>query len=468
MSISAPSQTQQLQRIIQDLDKKGPKSLSYGALCEWIESKDWLDSDWEKWVPQFENISEYSRNILTLDPFEVVLLHWPPGVESAVHLHRGFWGAVVCLKGQLENVTYELKSGHMIVSEVMRANPGGMVPEPDGTIHKICNGSQSESLVTLHFYHPALESLDGLMLYDLNNGDTYECNEEATSASIHLDELSYRAIERNVFSYRAAHEASHVQCNVVPKPGPKEIEQMVQSYYSEQAAIYDAIDEVVVKRNRYTESIDVRIAEELKRATESGSVRNVMHLACGTGRRAVSILEKSGLDYELYGVDLCEEMAAQAESRGLKVRVSSLVDLMIEPDWRDFDAVTLLYAYGHLPSENLRFDLLQTVHQLLREGGSFYFDAFDATDPNEWGPDALKLYHEQRLEAQDYEKGDLFYRRSSGTELAFMHYCTQSGLEDLLKRAGFDYIEMVTIGYDEFAGKESGSGKIFVKATKKA
>ena len=48
----------------------------------------------------------YARNILLLDPFEVVVLHWPPGVESAIHHHEGFWGYVLCVEGEVENVEY--------------------------------------------------------------------------------------------------------------------------------------------------------------------------------------------------------------------------------------------------------------------------------------------------------------------------------------------------------------------------
>ena len=58
-------------------------------------------------VPDFDAASgNYARNILLMDPFEVVVLHWPPGVESAIHHHEGFWGYVLCVEGEVENVEY--------------------------------------------------------------------------------------------------------------------------------------------------------------------------------------------------------------------------------------------------------------------------------------------------------------------------------------------------------------------------
>ena len=159
-------------------------------------------------------------------------------------------------------------------------------------------------------------------------------------------------------------------------------------------------------------------------------------------------------------------MAEQADGRGLRVQVTSLID--IEPDQasQDFDVITLLYAYGHLPNRSIRKHVLHVAHQMLRPGGQFIFDVFDVSDPGEWGPDSIRQFKEQRLAAQGYEEGDVFYKRSNGEELAFMHYCDRNRLEELVLSAGFDAVEMTTIGYDQNPGKESSSGKLFVVATK--
>ena len=458
----------QLQELCESLALEFPESLDYDTLCGWVEAKDWRGSDWKTHVPPMDNAKDYARNILCLDPFEVVLLHWPPGVESAVHHHEGFWGAVVCLEGELENINYELTDGVLREKDSLKALPTGIVPEPDGTIHKIRNASREYPLVTLHFYSPALADLDGLVLYDLETLKMFVCNELAPTASLDLPASKYRSIAENAFVYDPLPDASHIQCNVVPKPLAEEIERMVLAYFSEQANQYDALDEQIQKRKLYTAAIDQRVAVGLQQLNERRPIERVMHLACGTGRRASDIKDTSGLNYEMLGVDLCDAMASQARKRDLEVQVASLRDPASFVNEGRCDAVTLLYAYGHLPNRKTRENVINAAFRMLKPGGTFFFDAFDAQDEFEWGPEAVSQFHEQRLGQQGYEEGDVFYRRATGEHLAFLHYCSSDRLFHLMEAAGFVGIEMTTIGYDQSVGAESHNGKLFVAGTRPA
>lgn len=455
-----------LEALVDALKSGGPQPLNYETLCEWVESIDWIAMEWESLVPPMEDPNDYARNILCLEPFELVLIQWPPGVESAIHHHEGFWGAVVCMSGLLENVSYELEDGQLRMSEIIRATERGIVAEPDGTLHKIKNGSSSEPLVTLHFYSPALTDLDGLVLYDVPSGNRLTCNDQAPTASVNLAAKFYKSIETNAFEYVPPADASHFHCNVVPKPSPGAIEQMVSDYYAEHASVYDAQDFQVLKRNRYTAAIDERIVRCLKNLNAQSPVKRVMHFACGTGRRAASIQGSVGLTYAMHGVDLCQEMADQAKTRGVEVKVSSLMNVELTEELQNFDVVTLLYAYGHLPSRAIRREVLATAHEMLRPGGQLIFDVFDAADPSEWGPAAMRQFDDQRLGPQGYEEGDVFYKRSKGDELAFMHYCDKARLEQVVFDAGFDSMRMTTIGYDQDSGQEAETGKLFVVAQK--
>lgn len=457
-----------LVQLAQQLEHFAPQPLNYESLCQWVESVDWDTLDWSSSLPTIDQSDDYARNIICLKPFEMVLLHWPPGVESAVHHHEGFWGTVVVLQGVLENITYSLDSETLKLKNVLRASKNGLVPEPDGTIHKIRNGSNSEPLVTLHFYYPALESLDGLVLYDLLDGSTFVCNEEAPTASTDLPENCYRTIESNSFSFEKTAPTSHIQCNIVPKPSADEIESMVSRYFNEHAHAYDELDHQIENRRAYTQSIDQRIAKGIGALSEKRSVQRVMHLACGTGRRAEAIQRETGLDYAMHGIDMSDHMVAQSKARGIEVVKGSLRYPSSWPLQQDFDAVTLLYAYGHIPTRLGRQSAIQGAYDVLKPGGVFFFDAFDVEDENEWGPEALEQFAQQRLGMQGYEAGDLFYRRVNGKELAFLHYCRRENLHAMLEAAGFDHVEMSNIGYQESAGKESSTGKLFVAAFKPA
>lgn len=453
-----------LRDFVDQIELDAPTPLDYSGLCSWVESRDWLSMNWQSDVPPIENPSDYARNILCLQPFEVVLLHWPPGVESAVHHHEGFWGSVVCLQGILENVTYRLSGSELERVDLLRAYPGGIVPEPDGTLHKIRNGSGTEALITLHFYYPALETLDELALYDLETGSRYVCNEKAPTASMNLSRDCYRSMEANAFQFKPIVPSSHIQCNVVPKPDSDVIEKMVSNYFDEQAAMYDAQDAQILKRRQYTQAIDLKVSMCFQALHADQPLKQVMHMACGTGRRAHGIQVQSGLDYAMHGIDLSVEMAKQAMLRGVNTRVGSLLSMSNDPVLSSFDAVTLLYAYGHLPDEKSRLKVLRSAHQMLRPGGYLIFDAFDIDDENEWGPAALAQFEHQRLASQGYEVGDVFYRRNQGEEQAFLHYCTKEGLSALVQKAGFTIQEMVTVGYDNTKGDKANQGKLFVVA----
>ena len=87
--------------------RETPAEFDYEWLGQFVRAIDVSALEYKTHLPALGEPGTYTRNILTLEPFEVVLLHWPPGVASAVHLHKGFWGYVLCLEGQIDNVTYQ-------------------------------------------------------------------------------------------------------------------------------------------------------------------------------------------------------------------------------------------------------------------------------------------------------------------------------------------------------------------------
>ena len=213
----------------------------------------------------------------------MVLLHWPAGVESAVHHHEGFWGTVVCLQGVLENVTYSLDDGVLRkkgcfagVSERHCARARRYDPQNS---QRECK----DALVTLHFYHPALKDLNGLVLYDLATGSAMTCNETAPTASIHFRLRITGASSIRHSAMRRLPKASHVQCNVVPKPDAEAIERMIEGYFAEHANQYDALDAQILKRRQYTSAIDRLVAEGLRTLAHAKPVERVMHLGVWYG-----------------------------------------------------------------------------------------------------------------------------------------------------------------------------------------
>ena len=443
-----------MQSLVERIRNQTPRDFDFEWLGRFVRGIDLPSLDLDGVVPEYEASSgNYARNIMLMEPFEVVVLHWPPGVESAIHHHEGFWGYVLCVEGKLENVeyTYDAERRELRERGALQVRTGGVLPEPDGTIHKIANASRVHPLVTIHFYAPALETLDGMVLFDAEKGWRGELNAEATTASFHQDPSGFRSLEKDAFTFiplcEVAGHRTHRLYPVIPKPSPGEILAGIDCYYSEQAIEYDAFDGESRKRRSYTDRINGIIARDLMDHPPG----RMLDIACGTGRRAMDILEASGLDYDLEGVDISASMVEQARERGVQARIGVWNECNVSRS--HYDAISLLYAFGHIPNVEERRRSLVKVFEALRPGGRFYFDVFNVENPNEWGPEALRLFEELQLEKEGYESGDLFYKRHDGRSMAFLHYCRQDGITALVESCGLHVVAVHRIGYVERPGE---------------
>ena len=426
------------------------------ALGRWVFEQDWSQLDWSGALPSWKDGEAYSRNILALEPFEVALLRWQPGAKSAVHLHQGFWGFVVCLSGQLEHHGFRFEAGRLSLEDRVVAFPGGVLAEPDGTIHRLENASDSEPLITLHLYAPALTDLGGLQLFDIQGGQVFTLAASAPAAVLGLDDRHYESVDEDAFRFeQQAHAATHVITPVVPKPHSTQVTEWLFDYYRAQAQDYDRLDQADAHRRAYTQGVNVCIAERLQELNSEHPIHCVLDVGCGTGRRALEILQLSSLDYQILGTDLSPEMRAIAAERGVEIRegfwegTSGLVGL---------DAITFLYAFSHLATDEDRLSALVKLHSALRPGGTLFIDVFNREDPHEWGPQLAEDFEAWYLGSQGYAPGDVFYSRSGTKELAFLHYTNEQEMTALLERAGFGQIECTRIGYAHKPGQEVEEG----------
>lgn len=232
-------------------------------------------------------------------------------------------------------------------------------------------------------------------------------------------------------------------------------------YFSEQAAQYDFYDFNLPKRKSYVDTIDELIANELT----NRQVKSVIDIACGTGRRAVNIRSISGLDYEISGIDISEKMCEEAGKKGIDAHHEAWLSSDEHSD-ETFSCATFLYAFGHIPSRELRLLNLKKIGDHLESGGLLCFDVFNQNDQNEWGPLAVKAYENQNLADHGYEPGDVFYRKNGFKSAAFVHYFTKTEVEQLLDQAGFNIEKIHTVGYSKNAGEiqndESQGNLLFI------
>lgn len=393
----------------------------------------------------------YARKTLQKEPFEVTLIQWPAKGQSAVHKHDGFFGAVRVLKGALVNKAFEHQGHSLVEYSVAKFLRDGVVEEPDGMIHQLVN-EEATTAVSLHVYAPAIETFAGMRLYDLETGSIGVLSNTAKSASWNVAEDGhFQQIDRAVFtyiSYQHLQHGSHMIYPLVPKPASESINTLLRSYYNEQAAEYDLNDHQSTWRREYTRGINELVAKWI----EEHTVKNYLALCAGTGRRPVRIQRLSGKEYDLFGVDISRSMCELAVERGINMQCGALATMDLQFD-RQFEVITYLYAFGHLIDEAERLSTLIKARELLAPGGVFFADLFCLRNVHEWGKAIQESHQMLKLQAQGYAPGDIFYKRSDGDELAFLHYFTREEIEDLFARAGFNTVHIRKVGYTKYSGE---------------
>ena len=456
-----------MKKLLTSLAKIRKEELPYEPLGKWIRQFDFANLDYKEYLPKEICQESYSRNIITLEPLECVILYWLPNQESAIHFHEGFWGYVAVLEGEAKDVEYKFEDGKLIEYLEVDCRKGGIIQEPDGAIHKIVNASSEKPLVTAHFYAPALEDFNGMKIYDVENCSIGTLNQKALSASWDIPKEHFSEIEENAFEFVPINKVvtvSHRIHPIIPKPNKAEITELLKEYYDEQAHVYDCFDTAHKSRNAYTNAINELIVNDISK--NHSDIKTHLALACGTGRRELQIKEQTGFNYEITGLDISVEMCCLASERGLKMLNNDWLDAEL-PEESKYDIVTFLYAFGHLSSKDERLLVLEKIRKHLKKGGTFYFDVFNVKNTNEWGPKAHKFYKEFNLQYSGYEDGDVFYKKTDGKATAYLHYFNKSETEELLKEAGFKVDEIHIIGYAKNSGEitqDITKGNLFIKA----
>ncbi len=448
--------------------KEFNQKISFESLGKFVESIDFNKLNYQEYIVNPDHDGDYGRNIIELNPFECVLINWPPGVESSVHHHQGLFGHVLVLEGALENISYREENNKLIEFKSEKYISNGIMPEEDGVIHKLANRNLEKRAITLHFYYPAIESFEGMRIFNLENESIGILSEHAKTAKWNNSANQFKEIKQKAFKYQSIDELnkdkSHLIQNIFPKPDSDRINDMNSRYFSEQAQKYDFSDFNQPSRKAYINKVDLLIASDM-----SGiKISKHLDIAVGTGRRAIHIKELSGLRYEIVGVEISEEMCKIANSRGLRT---------YHQDWANddahigemFDSATFLYAFGHIANRNKRLKSLKKIHSYLNEGCPIYLDLFSLTNKNEWGPLAVKAFENNKLDKHGYERGDVFYKKRGFKELAFLHYFEMNEIEKLFKETGFEIKWIKYVGYSKNSGKLVNSekeGNFLIKAIK--
>jgi len=456
-----------MEKFIEHLQRSFSKSdIGFRKLGKVILKFPFKEIKYQHLLDESSSSDTYHRIPLIDSPLEVTLLHWPPGAESAVHWHQGFYGYVLVLDGRAEDISYSYKQPKLCRKSRGVFFKHGLLAEPDGVIHKIINADKTKSLTTLHIYYPAIKSFQGMKLFNIPERKIGTLDANAKNASWSDEAGHFSNIQTDAFEYSAAcHDRSHESVLVCPKPETRQIQSMISAYYNEQAEQYDNFDVSHQSRSLYTSAVDKWITREMD---QLASCRHMIDIACGTGRRTEQMATKSRHQPEITGVDISENMLRIAANRGIHTIQAPFTLAQITEN--QFDVATYLYAFGHIPNSELRVKTLKKIHRVLKSGGSFFADFFSVENKNEWGPDALKSYKKHKLKKFGYEAGDIFYTKPGGSEIAFLHYFSADEITGLLQSCGFEIRKIAYFGYVNNPGEpvaDNTEGNMLIHAVKK-
>ncbi len=193
-----------------------------------------------------------------------------------------------------------------------------------------------------------------------------------------------------------------------------------------------------------------RLQPGVKRILESLSGdENILDLGCGNGKLARALAKRGhrgsylGLDFSLPLLHEAEASSSDFSAKFMQVdltQISEISDqlLAVNAQW---DIVTAFAVLHHIPSEELRLNILEAVHQLLVKDGRFILSNWQFLNSEKlkarikpW--DAATVSHSE-VDAGDY----LLDWRNGGEGLRYVHHFTAEELFHLAERTGFQVIE---------------------------
>jgi SAM-dependent methyltransferase len=185
-----------------------------------------------------------------------------------------------------------------------------------------------------------------------------------------------------------------------------------------------------------------RIFERLK------GDESILDLGCGNGELARE-LAKRGQRGPYLGVDFSLPLLREAESlpEGFPARflqadltqLSAFSDELLAVD--GWSVVTAFAVLHHIPSVELRLDLLRVVHGLLKEDGIFVHSNWQFLNSEKLKA-RIQPWEDANLSETKVEAGDyLLDWRSGGKGLRYVHHFNEEELNELARASGFNVVE---------------------------
>lgn len=173
--------------------------------------------------------------------------------------------------------------------------------------------------------------------------------------------------------------------------------------------------------------------------------QTILDFGCGNAR-FYSLIQDKNIDY--YGIDISENLINLAKKQVPQGKFSIInSDLKLSFQDNFFDIIVSIATLHHIPSSQLRKNLILEFKRVLKNNGILIITVWD-------------FYHGNNFQflnptQQDpiLEKGDLYvpWKNSQGKVLAqrYFHAFTELELENLVKNTGFKIQELKLIPHND-------------------
>lgn len=182
---------------------------------------------------------------------------------------------------------------------------------------------------------------------------------------------------------------------------------------------------------------------EFKKYVKQGD--RILDLGCGNGR-LWNFLRDQQIDYT--GLDISEKLIDQAKQRyqssidNPKFLVGDILKLPLAN--QEFDLVFCIATLHHIPSQQLRQQVLGEINRVLKPGGLLIMTNWNLCQKKYWGQH-LKYIMRKIFGRSKLDFGDLFipWKNSQGEILAqrYCHAFRARELSELVSSAGFEIID---------------------------
>jgi tRNA (uracil-5-)-methyltransferase TRM9 len=179
-----------------------------------------------------------------------------------------------------------------------------------------------------------------------------------------------------------------------------------------------------------------RLQPGVKKILETIQADNsVLDLGCGNGH-FLHELHDRGHQATILGADFSLPLLRKAESTpGVEFRALDLMQLSavsdqlsVEGGW---DVITMFATMHHIPSQEMRLDILRTVKTLLKPGGKFYLSNWQFLNSEKLKA-RVQPWGRVEISDSDVDDGDyLLDWRSGGEGLRYAHQFSAEELQGL-------------------------------------